>query len=200
MTIVDCVVPLVAPTDCCCCCDIGGSNKRDKAYAAGHFGDGMKVQINRLISERKLDVVYTTGECALSFHHTNERHCQKQTLHMFSSPAEHHGHPSIDPSSMQETICSIRGPMERLPAVDNSKYLFLQPRQSIIPLKLNDPSVPVDIRKLNLFQSLECWYPCIRAVNAAAEMDIEFLLLPQFRGKFYIHGIFLKEVVDRSYK
>jgi hypothetical protein len=54
----------------------GVSEKSKRPYTAGHFGEGMKVQINRLLADGKCDgISYITGRCKWDFRHTTALHC-----------------------------------------------------------------------------------------------------------------------------
>uniref|UniRef100_A0A383WEU7 Uncharacterized protein n=1 Tax=Tetradesmus obliquus TaxID=3088 RepID=A0A383WEU7_TETOB len=65
---------------------LGNSEKSSKAYTAGHFGEGMKVQINRLIREFKAAVSIITGPCCWSFQHLAPAHEKDPSLHLIKPP------------------------------------------------------------------------------------------------------------------
>ena len=178
----------------------GGGTKADKPYAAGHFGEGMKVQINRLIVDRKVSVTYTTGICAWDFSHACAPHCEMTTLHVRTNRlAQHHGHPSLDPHRLEETVCSIRGSSALFPPLNNSQFLFLQPPQSLQGVELASTDVPAKVKTSPLLSSVGQWYPRVRVEDSANQFGMEFLFKPEFHGRFYIHDILLKEVGNEAY-
>jgi hypothetical protein len=116
----------------------GVSKKSEKPYTAGHFGEGMKVQINRLLADGKCNgITYVTGTCKWDLKHMQAQHCTNETLHVLSTRlTAHHGHPSQDPTRLEETICTVHG-YKTKPAVDRRCYLFLQPQPSMMPAPMS---------------------------------------------------------------
>ncbi len=97
---------------------LGHSGKKNTAGANGCFGEGMKVEINRLVSTGR-EVMCSTGAKSWSFIHKHAHGMKINTLHAIISPKRWIGHTCF-------CITNAR-------PVDPFHYLYLQPSDHAIP-------------------------------------------------------------------
>eukprot|EP00899_Mesostigma_viride_P008023 jgi/Mesvir1/17221/Mv07635-RA.1 len=107
-------------------------------FSTGCFGEGMKVEINRLVSH-DVNVSIVTGARRWHFQHeaAEAEGCQGKILHVYTYPADPCRHTSM----------VLMGPRDQLAPVDPALFLFLQPMDSGAPM---DPANRCSSQKLEV--------------------------------------------------
>ncbi|KAL0219426.1 hypothetical protein P9112_005079 [Eukaryota sp. TZLM1-RC] len=97
----------------------GHTDKKNEPYLAGHFGDGLKAEINRLLNSEAV-VKVSTGPSTWTFRYDEKQslYCDIKTYITSSSPAE-------------GTLFHVSNIRDKSIHLDPSRYLFLQSNEDI---------------------------------------------------------------------
>ncbi|KAL6076901.1 Mg2+ and Co2+ transporter CorB [Balamuthia mandrillaris] len=157
---------------------LGHSTKRDDEGQAGFFGEGVKVEINRLVASG-VDVRYWTAGCRWEFFHaTNAEATSSNPVQELAVRFHHqngHSGSSVSPVGPLHTLVELLG----LPSSSFNPLHFLF-------LASSPPSSPSS-------SSSTRDSPTATPLQCRGYRGLNLLLDSTFHGQVFVHGIFVQE-------